>query len=60
LLLILGGFAFGHMFFVYSSVVSASREAARWGAAVGEAPSALPRYQDCASIRAVSDSRLTV
>jgi len=52
LLLILGIFAFGHMFFVYSSVVSASREAARWGAAVGEAPSAYPRYRDCASIRA--------
>ncbi|RPJ42904.1 MAG: hypothetical protein EHM21_12225, partial [Chloroflexi bacterium] len=54
LLLILGIFAFGHLFFVYSSVVSASREAARWGAAVGEAPSSFPRYQDCASIRAAA------
>jgi hypothetical protein len=54
LLLILGIFAFGHLFFVYSSVVSASREAARWGAAVGEAASTLPRYQDCASIRAAA------
>jgi len=54
LLVILGIFAFGHMFFVYSSVVSASREAARWGSAVGEAPSSLPRYQDCAAIRAAA------
>jgi len=57
LLLILGIFAFGHMFFVYSSVVSASREAARWGAAVGQASEGeapLPRYQDCASIRAAA------
>ncbi len=52
LLLILGVFAFGHLFFVYTSVVSASREAARWGAAVGEAPSSFPRYVDCPSIRA--------
>lgn len=54
LLVILGIFAFGHMFFVYSSVVSASREAARWGAAVGEAPSAAPRYMDCDAIRATA------
>lgn len=54
LLVILGVFAFGHLFFVYSSVVSASREAARWGAAVGVAPSGSPRYQDCASIRAAA------
>jgi hypothetical protein len=52
LLLVLGIFAFGHLFFVYSSVVSASREAARWGAAVGEAPSEFARYQDCDAIRA--------
>lgn len=52
LLVILGVIAFGHLFFVYSSVVSASREAARWGSAVGEAPSSAPRYQDCTSIRA--------
>ncbi len=51
LLLILGVFAFGHLFFVYTSVVSASREAARWGSAVGEAPSSFPRYEDCNSIR---------
>lgn len=56
LLVVLGVFAFGHMFFVYSSVVSASREAARWGAAVGTAGGAggLPRYQDCGAIRAAA------
>lgn len=51
LLLIFGIFAFGHLFFAYSSVVSASREAARWGSAVGTAGAMLPRYQDCTAIR---------
>src|SRR5512138_3072188 len=50
LLLILGIFAFGHLFFSYSSVVSASREAARWGAAVG-GDGTSTRYQDCDAIR---------
>ncbi len=54
LLVILGIFAFGHVFFAYSSVVSASREAARWGSAVGAADSFLPRYEDCNSIRAAA------
>lgn len=52
LLIILGIIAFGHLFFVYSSVVAASREAARWGSAVGVSASSAPRYQDCTSIRA--------
>lgn len=56
LLVILGVFAFGHLFYVYSSVVSASREAARWGAATGVSAGAdsLPRYQNCEEIRATA------
>src|SRR5512133_1033593 len=51
LMLILGVFAFGHLFFVYSMTVSASREAARYGAAVGVTPNGIPRYRDCREIR---------
>lgn len=54
LLVIFGIFAFGHFFFAYSSVVSASRDAARWGSAVGVTDSLIPRYQDCAAIRATA------
>ncbi len=51
LLVILGIFAFGHMFFAYTSIVSASREAARFGAVVGVSGSGTLRYRDCAGIR---------
>lgn len=51
LLIIFGIFAFGHLFFTYSSVVIASREAARYGAAVGLSENGKPRYVDCAAIR---------
>jgi Flp pilus assembly protein TadG len=52
LLVILGVFAFGHLFFAYSAVVSASREAARYGAAVGLVEgTTVERFRDCASIR---------
>src|SRR5690242_330805 len=54
LLLILGIFAFGHLFFVYSLVTSASREASRYGAAVGETDSGALRYQDCDGILAAA------
>lgn len=55
LLVILGIFAFGHLFFAYTSVVSASREAARYGAVVGEGMGGVPRYQDCTGIRAAAE-----
>ena len=54
LMLILGVFAFGHLFYVYSSVVSASREAARWVQRrvwQGKVQSAVP---DCDEIRAAA------
>jgi hypothetical protein len=47
LLLILGIVEFGRMMFVYSAVVTASREAVRYGSAAGENPSGVPRYMDC-------------
>jgi Flp pilus assembly protein TadG len=54
LLVLLGIIAFGHLFFVYSFTVASSREAARWGAAVGVTDAGLPRFRDCASIRAAA------
>ncbi len=47
LLLIFGIIAFGHMMFSYSFTIAASREAARWGAAVGVTENGLPRFRDC-------------
>ncbi len=54
LLVILGIIGFGHLFFSYSSTISASREAARFGSAVGITGSGIPRYQDCDAIRAAA------
>jgi hypothetical protein len=51
LLIIFGIIGFGHLFFSYSMVVSASREAARFGAAVGLTDRYIPRYRDCVEIR---------
>lgn len=50
LLIIFGIIGFGHLFFVYSSVVAASREAARWGTASGASPNGVPYYKDCTGI----------
>ncbi len=55
LLVILGVFAVGHLFFVYSATASASREAARYGSAVGISGSqGLLRFQDCQAIRSAA------
>lgn len=49
LLLIFGIIEFGRMLFIYNAVTTASREAARYGSAVGTTGS-VPRYLDCAGI----------
>lgn len=54
LLLIFGVIEFGHLLAIYSSVYTASREAARYGAAIGESESGVPYYQDCAGIQAAA------
>lgn len=55
LLIMLGLFEVGRLIFLYSSVTSASREAARYGAAVGlNVSGGVPRYQDCVGIRAAA------
>ena len=52
LLLLYGILEAGRLLFVYSTVVTASRQAARYGATTGENGSGVPRYQDCDGIRA--------
>jgi hypothetical protein len=51
LTLIMGIVEFGRLMFIYNSVATASREAARYGASVGENPAGVEHYRDCAGIR---------
>ena len=51
LLLIFGIFEFGRIMFVYSAAVTASRDAARYGAAIFDTGGGIPQYKDCAGIR---------
>lgn len=52
-LLVFGVFETGRMIYVYNAVLTATREAARYGSA-GDSDAANPRYKDCAGIRAVA------
>lgn len=57
LLLIYGILEVGRLIFVYSSVVSSARSAARYGAATGlNAAGTAQRYQDCNGMRAAARS----
>lgn len=51
LLVVVSIIDFGRLMFTISSVASASRDAARYGASVGEDASGVAHYQDCAGIR---------
>jgi Flp pilus assembly protein TadG len=53
LMLLYGILEAGRLLFIYSSVVTASRQAVRYGSATGQGQvsSTVPRYQDCAGIR---------
>ena len=51
LLLLYGILEAGRLLFIYSSVVTASRQAVRYGSATGEGSGGVPRYQDCDGIR---------
>lgn len=50
LLILYGTVEVARLIFIYSSVTNASRQAARFGAGVGE-EDGVPRYQDCEGIR---------
>jgi len=51
LLVVVSIIDFGRLMFTISSVASASRDAARYGASVGADASGVAHYQDCAGIR---------
>ena len=51
LLLIFGVIEVGRLLFLYSAVMSASREAVRYGSASGEVTSLTPYYDDCTGIQ---------
>lgn len=52
LMLLYGILEAGRLLFIYSTIVTASRQAVRYGSATGEGTtSTVPRYQDCAGIR---------
>ncbi len=51
LLLVFGVIEMGRLLFIFVAVTTSSREAARYGAAVGLAPSGDPYYADCGGIR---------
>ena len=51
LILLFGIFEFSRIMFAYSAVVAASREAARYGAAILDTGGGISQYEDCAGIR---------
>jgi hypothetical protein len=51
LMLIMGIVEFGRLMFIYNSVATASREAARYGASVGINSAGVEHFRDCAGIR---------
>jgi len=55
LVIIYGLLEVGRLIFIYSSIVSASREAVRYGSATGlNIAGGVPRYNDCAGIQAAA------
>lgn len=54
LILVYGLFEVGRLVFIYSTIISSSREAVRYGSAVGMSDVGVPHYQDCAGIRAAA------
>lgn len=51
LLLLIGIFEFGRVMFSYSVAIAATREAARYGAAIQDIGGGIPQYEDCQGIR---------
>jgi len=54
LLLALGVIEFGRLLFIYTAVTTSSREAARYGAAIGVTANGVVRYNDCDGMRAAA------
>ncbi len=51
LVLVFGLMEAGRLLFIYAATMTASREASRYGSAVGGATTGVPRYLDCAGMR---------
>jgi len=70
LMLLFGIFEFSRVMFAYSAAVSASREAARYGAAIRDIGGGIHQYEDCSGIReaakrigryaGISDANITI
>jgi hypothetical protein len=70
LFIIFGLIEFGRLLAIYSMVTNSSRDAARYGAAAGDAGGGVPHYLDCVGIREaarksailspISDSAITI
>ena len=56
ILLVMGIVDFGRFVAASSAVNTASRESARYGSAVGLSPNSIPRFTDCAEIRAAGEA----
>ncbi|MCX6037128.1 MAG: pilus assembly protein [Chloroflexi bacterium] len=57
LLIMVGLLEVGRLIFMYSTVISASREAVRYGSAMGlNVTGGVPRYEDCTGIRAAAQN----
>jgi hypothetical protein len=56
LMLLYGLLEAGRLLFMYSTVVTASRQAVRYGAATGLGNNSVPRYQDCVGIRGAANA----
>jgi hypothetical protein len=54
LILVFGIIEAGRLLFIYSAVLSSSREAARYGSAAGEITGYVPYYGDCDGIRSAA------
>lgn len=54
LLLLFGIFEVGRIMFAYAAAMAASREAARYGAAILDTGGGIPQYEDCAGIKAAA------
>jgi Flp pilus assembly protein TadG len=57
LMLVFGAIEVGRLMSTYATVVSATREAARYGSAVGENEDGVARYRDCAGMRGLATAQ---
>jgi hypothetical protein len=55
LALLIGVIETGRLLFIYSAANSASREAARYGAAIGLSENGIERFRDCAAMKATAE-----